>query len=148
MGLWKQLVFCVDEFPEHPEFIGEFSIGGAPKALVQGHFYLAAGREAGEELVDLFVGGAFDTEDHRVSRLQAFPDHVGPHHQQDAVLCETAVEDIGRGFGGHLHGEGGLGYFLQGQVTSQALLVEGHRFAAATIEVEVGIQLGGHSISY
>jgi len=40
---FHMLVFCECEHPEHAEFIGEFAVGGSPKALVKGHFYLAAG---------------------------------------------------------------------------------------------------------
>lgn len=137
----------MSQFPIHPEPVGEFAVGGARDALMKGHFYLTAGGEFFEYGVYLFVAAAIKAEDDRVSLLQACADQVRAHQQQYAVAGKTAAENIGPRLGGQLRGHRGLGYFLHAQFSAKTLLIEGHRFAAATVEIEPGVELGDHCAS-
>ena len=113
------------EHPRHAEFVAEFGEGGAPEALVQGGYDMAAGGEAVEKRIDLLVAGAVEAKVYGVTGLEGVADHVGAHEEGGAVFGEGAVEDQGTFFGGHLGGHGRFGDLLKLEVAFEAFLIEG-----------------------
>ena len=106
---------------------------------MEGDFDVAAGGEAGKEGIYLVVAGAIEAEVHGVTGLEAVADHVGSHKEDGAVLGKGAMEDEGAFFGGHFCGHRRFGDFLELEVAFEAFLIEGERFAALAIEIQVGI---------
>jgi hypothetical protein len=131
----------VVEHPVHAEFVAEFAVSGAPEALVERDFDLAAGGEAIEDGVDLLVAAAVEAKHNRVAGMEGAADHVGAHEQAVAVPGQGAMEDEGAFFGGHFGGHGGFGDFLEFEIAIEAFLVEKERFAALAIEIQVRDQL-------
>jgi len=74
------------EHPVHAEFVFEFAVGGAPEALVEGDFDVAAGRKAIEDGVDFLVAAAVEAQHDRVTGLEGVADHVGAHEEGVAVF--------------------------------------------------------------
>jgi hypothetical protein len=138
----------VIEHPRHPIFVDEFAEGSAPETLMEGCFYRAVDGEFLEEAADLLVGAAIEAEEYRITGFGVCAEHIGAHDQGFAIFREAAVEDIGAQLGGHLRGHWRFGYFLQAEVTAEALLVEGEGFAAMAVEVQVGDDLCMHGRSF
>jgi hypothetical protein len=106
---------------------------------VQWDFDLAAGGKTVKESVDLLVAMAVEAEVYRVAGLKAVTDHVGSHEEGGAVFGQGAMQDEGTFFRGHFGSHGRFADLLELEVAFEALLVEGERFAALPIEIQVGI---------
>jgi hypothetical protein len=120
--------------PIHTELIGELSISGAPKALVEGHFYGTAHGQLVEEGIDLFVAAAPEAQGDGIAFFELLAHHIGPQ-EHEPVAGEDAVHDIGACNGWQLGGHWGFRHPLEGELASQAFLVESHGFPALAIEI-------------
>ena len=68
--------------PVHTELIGELSISGSPKALVEGHFNFTAVGQPVEEGIDLFVAAAPQAQGDGIAFFELFAYHIRPQEHQ------------------------------------------------------------------
>lgn len=120
--------------PVHTELIGELSISGSPKALVEGHFNFTTDGQPVEESIDLFVAVTPQAKGDGIAFFELFADHIRSQEHQ-SVAGEDAMQDIGAFNGRQLGGHRGFRYPLEGELASQAFLVESHGFPALAIEI-------------
>lgn len=131
------------EHPIDPKAVGEFSVGGAPKGLVQWCMNMTACRKVGKKGIDFFFTETLQAEGNAIATLQVGADHIGPH-QDDPLIDQGTVQDVGLATGRHLRRHGGFSQPLQGQFSAETLLVKCHGLAALAIEIEIRVQYGGH----
>ena len=76
--------------PVHTELIGELSISGPPKPLMEGHFYLTTHGQPGEEGVDLFVAAAPQAQGNGIAFFELFAYHIRSQEHQ-SIAGEDAM---------------------------------------------------------